>query len=178
MGLSTARELADCGWTPAAGMKPATLVRLWKATKAALNLASRRDPRITNRNAWRDGLSGVAENFSLRERPAFYSRSGRRRCCCRLRGRSCASASISKLQQTASRLRKSLAWPLAICKRITARPDCSCRPPAKVAVARPARARCRFLIAWRLGSRAIGRPRRRSTSRRWSGLAVVAGRRS
>jgi integrase len=67
VGLLTARELAH--WRDgllAAGMKPATLVRLCKATKAALNLASRRDPRITNRNAWRDGLSGVAENFSSR----------------------------------------------------------------------------------------------------------------
>ena len=47
-------------------MKPATAVRLGKATKAALNLAARRDPRITNRNAWRDGLSGVAEHFTSR----------------------------------------------------------------------------------------------------------------
>jgi integrase len=63
----TARELAH--WRDsllAGGMKPATLVRLLKATKAALNLAARRDPRITNRTAWKDGLSGIAEGFTSR----------------------------------------------------------------------------------------------------------------
>jgi integrase len=67
IGILTARELAH--WRDgllAAGMKPATLVRLSKATKAALNLAARRDPRITNRNAWRDGLSGISEGFASR----------------------------------------------------------------------------------------------------------------
>jgi integrase len=48
------------------GMKSATVVRLCKATKAALNLAARRDHRITNRNAWRDGLSGITEGFTSR----------------------------------------------------------------------------------------------------------------
>jgi integrase len=67
VGLLTARELAHWRDTLlAGGMKPATLVRLCKATKAALNLAARCDHRITNRNAWRDGLSGVTENFSSR----------------------------------------------------------------------------------------------------------------
>jgi integrase len=47
-------------------MKPATVVRLCKATKAALNLAAHRDPRIANRAAWRDGLSGIAEGFVSR----------------------------------------------------------------------------------------------------------------
>ena len=42
------------------------MVRLCKATKAALNLAARRDPRITNMAAWRDGLGGIAEGFSSR----------------------------------------------------------------------------------------------------------------
>lgn len=61
------RELA--AWRDAllaAGMKPATAVRLCKATKAALNLAARRDHRIRNRAAWHDGLSGLAENFATR----------------------------------------------------------------------------------------------------------------
>jgi hypothetical protein len=61
-GLLTARELA--AWRDgllAGGMKSATAVRLAKATKAALNLAARRDPRILNRAAWRDGLGGLAE---------------------------------------------------------------------------------------------------------------------
>ena len=61
------RELA--AWRDAllaAGMKPATAVRLCKATKAALNLAAKRDHRIRNRAAWHDGLSGLAENFATR----------------------------------------------------------------------------------------------------------------
>ena len=67
VALLTARELA--AWRDgllAAGMKPATVVRLCKATKAALTLAARRDSRILNRAAWRDGLSGLAENFATR----------------------------------------------------------------------------------------------------------------
>jgi integrase len=67
VGLLTTRELAH--WRDgllAGGMKPATFVRVAKSTKAALNLAARRDPRIVNRNAWRDGLSGVAEGFASR----------------------------------------------------------------------------------------------------------------
>ena len=66
-GLLSTRDLA--GWRDgllAAGMKPATLVRLCKATKAALNLAARRDGRILNHAAWRDGLSGIAEGFVSR----------------------------------------------------------------------------------------------------------------
>jgi hypothetical protein len=67
VGILTARDLAH--WRDgllAAGMKPATLVRLAKATKAALSLAARRDPRILNRNAWVDGLSGISEGFVSR----------------------------------------------------------------------------------------------------------------
>ena len=47
-------------------MKPVTAVRLAKAAKAALNLCARRDPRIVNQGAWRDGLSGIAEGFVSR----------------------------------------------------------------------------------------------------------------
>jgi integrase len=67
VGLLTARELAH--WRDqllAAGMKSATLVRLAKAFKASLNLSARRDPRILNRAAWRDALSGIAENYTSR----------------------------------------------------------------------------------------------------------------
>ena len=63
VGLLTARELA--AWRDgllAGGVKPVTAVRVCKATKAALNLAARRDPRIANTAAWRDGLGGLAEN--------------------------------------------------------------------------------------------------------------------
>jgi integrase len=67
VGLLTARELA--AWRDgliADGMKPATIVRLSKVMKAALNLAARRDRRIANRAEWRDGLSGIAEGFTSR----------------------------------------------------------------------------------------------------------------
>jgi integrase len=67
VGALTARELS--AWRDrllADGMKPATVVRLCKATKAALNLAAKRDRRITNRAEWRDGLSGIAEGFASR----------------------------------------------------------------------------------------------------------------
>jgi integrase len=67
VGLLTARELA--AWRDrllADGMKTATLVRLCKAAKAALNFAARRDPRIVNRAAWADGLGGIAEGFVSR----------------------------------------------------------------------------------------------------------------
>jgi hypothetical protein len=67
VGLLTVATLAH--WRDgllAGGMKPATAVRLFKATKAALNLAAKRDPRITNQAAWRHGLGGIAENFESR----------------------------------------------------------------------------------------------------------------
>jgi integrase len=50
----------------AAGMKPATLVRVCKSLKAALNLSARHDPHITNAGAWKTGLSGISEDFSSR----------------------------------------------------------------------------------------------------------------
>jgi hypothetical protein len=67
VSLLTARELS--AWRDGLlrdGMKPATVVRLGRAVKAALNLAARRDPTIKNRAAWADGLSGVSEDFTSR----------------------------------------------------------------------------------------------------------------
>jgi integrase len=67
VSLLTARELS--AWRDGLlrdGMKPATVVRLGRAVKAALNLAARRDPTIKNRAAWADGLSGVSEDFASR----------------------------------------------------------------------------------------------------------------
>jgi integrase len=67
VGLLTTRELA--AWRDgllAGGMKPATLVRLCKATKAALNLCAKRDRRIANRNEWADSLSGISEDYQSR----------------------------------------------------------------------------------------------------------------
>jgi integrase len=67
VGLLTARELS--AWRDGLindGVKPATVVRLSRAVKAALNLAARRDCRIVNRSAWSDGLGGVSESFVSR----------------------------------------------------------------------------------------------------------------
>jgi hypothetical protein len=67
VGLLTARELA--AWRDGllgAALTTATVVRICKATKAALNLTARRDHRITNRNAWSDGLSGITEDYASR----------------------------------------------------------------------------------------------------------------
>ncbi len=67
VSLLRARELS--AWRDGLlrdGMPAATLVRLCRALKAALNLAARRDHTITNRMAWSDGLSGVSEDFSSR----------------------------------------------------------------------------------------------------------------
>jgi integrase len=72
VGLLAARELS--AWRDGLlrdGMKPATMVRLGRAVKAALNLAARRDHRITNRNAWGDGFSGLSENFASRNIQRF-----------------------------------------------------------------------------------------------------------
>jgi hypothetical protein len=68
VALLTSDELA--AWRDsllAAAMKPATAVRLCKAMKAALNLTARRNrKRILNRDEWREGLGGIAEDFESR----------------------------------------------------------------------------------------------------------------
>jgi integrase len=67
VAILTARQLS--AWRDAllaGGMRSVTTVRLIKAFKAALNLAAKRDHRITNTAAWRDGLGGLAEDLSSR----------------------------------------------------------------------------------------------------------------
>jgi hypothetical protein len=67
VNLLTTRELS--AWRDellAAGMKPATLARLIHVTRAAFNLASKRDPGIANQRAWLDGLAGVREDYVSR----------------------------------------------------------------------------------------------------------------
>lgn len=67
VSLLSARELS--AWRDGllrGGMPSATVVRLIRAVKAALNLAAKRDHAITNRAAWTDGLSGVREDFTSR----------------------------------------------------------------------------------------------------------------
>jgi integrase len=63
----TARDLVS--WRDgllANGMKPATVVRISKSFKAALNLTARRDPNVVNASAWRNGLGGISEDFVSR----------------------------------------------------------------------------------------------------------------
>src|SRR5262249_32564367 len=49
-------------------MKPASLVRLFKAFKAALNAAARSDRTIRNANVWRHALSGIQGTFGTRNK--------------------------------------------------------------------------------------------------------------
>jgi integrase len=66
VGLLTAAELKR--WRNdliARGLKPATVLRTLKAARASLNMAADHDPaRITNRNAWRVGLSGLTDTYA------------------------------------------------------------------------------------------------------------------
>jgi integrase len=48
------------------GMVPASLARIARSFKAALNLAARQDSRITNVAAWKNGLGGIPEGFVSR----------------------------------------------------------------------------------------------------------------
>lgn len=67
VALLTERDLE--GWRDkmlAAGCAPASVVRNAKSFKAALNLAARRDKRITNLSAWRDGLGKLVDSYNAR----------------------------------------------------------------------------------------------------------------
>jgi integrase len=55
VALLTPRELEH--WRNALPVKPATINRMGHVVKAALNLAAKHDPRITNVNAWKVGLA-------------------------------------------------------------------------------------------------------------------------
>jgi integrase len=67
VALLTARELRR--WRDDLidrGLKPPTVSRTAKALAAALSLAAKNDPRISNRDAWRDGLAGLADVYTVR----------------------------------------------------------------------------------------------------------------
>jgi hypothetical protein len=67
VSLLTARELRH--WRDgllAKGLKPATVGRVTRMLKAALNLAAAHDGRITNRESWRTGLAGLPDAESSR----------------------------------------------------------------------------------------------------------------
>jgi integrase len=65
VALLTAKELRK--WRDGIvkrGLKSTSADRVAKVTKAALNLAASDDPRITNRNAWKDGLKRLSDDES------------------------------------------------------------------------------------------------------------------
>jgi integrase len=64
VALLTASELKQ--WRDRLPVSPATITRHSKALKAALNLAARCDPRITNGAAWSVGLAGLPDSFVSR----------------------------------------------------------------------------------------------------------------
>jgi integrase len=73
VAVLSARELA--AWRDsllaADTLERSSVLRLLKSTKAALNLAARRDHRITNSKAWSDGLSGVEGAVGTRNASAL-----------------------------------------------------------------------------------------------------------
>ena len=65
--LLTARELrAFRDGLLKAGLRPASVTRLARVFKAALNLAADHDPRITNAKAWRTGLAALPDGERAR----------------------------------------------------------------------------------------------------------------
>src|SRR5262245_37769486 len=66
VSLLTSRELQRLRDSIATKVKPASVNRLMKGLKAALNLAAKHDPRITNSNAWRVGLAALPDAHNAR----------------------------------------------------------------------------------------------------------------
>ena len=67
VALLTARELrAFRDGLLKAGLRPASVTRVAKVFKAALNLAASHDPRITNSAAWRTGLAALPDGERAR----------------------------------------------------------------------------------------------------------------
>src|SRR5262249_52660284 len=65
VAMLTSRELQH--WRDGLGMKPATVNRTTRILKAACNLASRHDARITNTNAWKVGLASLRDAHRARD---------------------------------------------------------------------------------------------------------------
>jgi integrase len=65
-GLLTSRELQRFRDSLVGEIKPASINRMLKGLKAALNLAAQHDPRITNTSAWRVGLAGLPDAHEAR----------------------------------------------------------------------------------------------------------------
>src|SRR5262249_41715454 len=64
VAMLSSRELHH--WRDGLGMKPATVNRTTRILKAACNLASRHDARITNTNAWKVGLASLRDAHRAR----------------------------------------------------------------------------------------------------------------
>src|SRR5262249_53133372 len=64
VAMLTSREWQR--WRDGLGMKPATVNRTTHILKAACNLASRHDARITNSNAWKVGLAILRDSHRAR----------------------------------------------------------------------------------------------------------------
>jgi integrase len=64
VALLGSRELEH--WRDHLDMKPATVNRTTRQLKAALNLAAKHDPRITNINAWKVGLASLRDAHRAR----------------------------------------------------------------------------------------------------------------
>jgi hypothetical protein len=89
VSLLTSRELQRWRDSLPLKIKPASVNRLMKGLKAALNLATKHDPRIANANAWKVGLAALpdahhARNVILTGRgdlphPLFLRANGARR---------------------------------------------------------------------------------------------------
>jgi integrase len=66
VGLLTSRELQRLRDSLISKIKPASINRLFRGLKAALNLAAKHDARITNASAWRIGLAALPDAYQAR----------------------------------------------------------------------------------------------------------------
>jgi len=66
VALLTSRELQRLRDELAHKIKPASVNRIFRGLKAALNLAAKHDPRITNVNAWKVGLVALPDSHRAR----------------------------------------------------------------------------------------------------------------
>src|SRR5262249_5556914 len=66
IALLTSRELQRLRDGLALKIKPASVNRIFRGLKAALNLAAKHDPRITNVNAWKVGLAALPDAHQAR----------------------------------------------------------------------------------------------------------------
>jgi integrase len=78
VALLTDDDLTAWHTSLAGTLKPASLVRLFKAFKAALNLAARKDRSVRNASVWSHALSGIRDTFGTRNRQVLSDTDVRR----------------------------------------------------------------------------------------------------